>query len=668
VRADGSCRNPETPRLKPTGRTCRHSNVSRRPTALVVLFCAVVALSLATAGGRTPAGATSPTTAFSAVGPVRLVDTRDGGAAVPGAGSTVVVPVLSRPGIPADAVAASITVVATEASGPGFVTVWGDGAQPGTSALNLDRPGQTRANFAITPIGADGNIRLYTQAGTHLVVDLTGVFRPAATATAGRMVPLGPSRLLDTRVTLAPLAPDETRTVDATTVGVPPTASAVVLSFTAIGPEGWFAAWPAGTTWPGTSVVNTEFADAPATASAIVPVVNGRFDMRSLRGGDVVLDVNGYFTGAGAPASTEGLFVPVTPERVADTRGSAGTLSPIGPAATLSTAAFPFGVSTAGSVAINITTVEPTSNGFLTAYPSGTSRPNASVANALTRQILAAGTITPASATGINVFTQARTHLVVDTTGYFVTAPRAVPSGGGDPGSTSTSFKLSVVNPDGSFPRWNPCKNIEVMVNFAGSQPQARASFANAIEQARAASGLPLVVTEVTTTPTPANGRLTVRWGTAADNPSLAGSVLGVGGFSYTPTQIVRGSVMIRSDLSFTQSQNGENMLTGTLAHELGHALGLAHVNDSTQLMYAFANGRDTYQAGDRAGLALLGAASGCLQFPIARTEQAAVLPDPIGEVVYIDVAGPGADLHDGHDHSPAAPTTDHDHDHDHDH
>jgi len=38
---------------------------------------------------------------------------------------------------------------------------------------------------------------------------------------------------------------------------------------------------------------------------------------------------------------------------VADTRGTTGSLAPIGPAATLNTAAFPFSVTTAGSVAIS---------------------------------------------------------------------------------------------------------------------------------------------------------------------------------------------------------------------------------------------------------------------------------------------------------------------------
>ncbi|MFN8021655.1 MAG: matrixin family metalloprotease [Acidimicrobiales bacterium] len=591
------------------------------------------------------ASAAVTTTAFDAVGPIRLVDTRDGGAAAPGAGATVVVPVRSRAGVPGDAVAASVTIVATDSSGPGFVTVWGDGDRPTTSVLNLDRAGQTRANFAITPIGADGSIRVYTQAGTHLVVDLTGVFRPAATATAGRLVPLGPTRLVDTRESSNPLAPSEVRTIDATSVGVPASADAVAISFTGIGLPGWFAAWPSGTPWPGTSVVNTELPGAPATASAIVPLANGRFDISSMLGGDVVIDVNGYFTGANATSSTEGLFVPVTPYRVADTRGDGSNMPPIGPAATLKTSAFPFSVTTAGSVALNITTVEPVANGFLTAYPSGTSRPNAAVSNALSHQVLAAGTITPASALGVNIYTQARTHLVIDTTGWFVTAERPVPATTDTTPVVSTSYKISVVNPDGTYPRWNPCQDIQVLVNFAGAQPRARASFDNAIQQARAATGFDLPVIETNAT-TAANGQLIVRWGTSADNSSLTGSVLGIGGFSYSTSQIVRGTVLLRSDLTYASSGPAD-LLTGTLAHEIGHALGLAHVNDSTQLMYPYANGLDHYQAGDLTGLSLLGHNQPCLVYPITRLNGLngpTSLPDPIGSVEIVDVAG---DHHD---------------------
>ena len=44
--------------------------------------------------------------------------------------------------------------------------------------MNVDAPFQTRSNFSIVPIGADGSISLYTTGGGDLVVDLLGSFVP----------------------------------------------------------------------------------------------------------------------------------------------------------------------------------------------------------------------------------------------------------------------------------------------------------------------------------------------------------------------------------------------------------------------------------------------------------------------------------------------------------
>jgi hypothetical protein len=52
---------------------------------------------------------------------------------------------------------------------------------------------------------------------------------------------------------------------------------------------------------------------------------------------------------------------------------------------------------------------------------------------------------------------------------------------------------------------------------------------------------------------------------------------------------------------------DGRELVRAVIIHELGHVLGLAHVDDPEQLMYAGANDVTSLADGDRAGLALLG-------------------------------------------------------------
>jgi hypothetical protein len=102
---------------------------------------------------------------------VRVRDTRSG--VKPAPGSTIVVPM----SVPAGTKAVILNVTATEATDPGFVTVWPDGAMPTASNLNLEYEGQTVPNLVIVPVGADGAVRVFTSGGTHLIVDLLGVLQ-----------------------------------------------------------------------------------------------------------------------------------------------------------------------------------------------------------------------------------------------------------------------------------------------------------------------------------------------------------------------------------------------------------------------------------------------------------------------------------------------------------
>ena len=78
--------------------------------------------------------------------------------------------------MPADASAAVLNVTVDDARAEGFITVFPcDSPQPLTSNLNY-LAGSTVPNLVISKIAADGTVCLFTNAATHLVVDVNGYF------------------------------------------------------------------------------------------------------------------------------------------------------------------------------------------------------------------------------------------------------------------------------------------------------------------------------------------------------------------------------------------------------------------------------------------------------------------------------------------------------------
>ncbi|WP_130011662.1 matrixin family metalloprotease [Serinicoccus sediminis] len=160
---------------------------------------------------------------------------------------------------------------------------------------------------------------------------------------------------------------------------------------------------------------------------------------------------------------------------------------------------------------------------------------------------------------------------------------------------------------------FSPCRSVEVVVNPDGAPAGYEDVVEGSLARVSAASGLLLeLVGESEDTfdqPRTARDPVLVAWSTAAQVPALTGRTAGLGGPLVMTDAVsgrrtlVSGSVVLdRQDLVGTR----ETALV--LDHELGHVLGLDHVDDPGELMAAVNTGQPGFGPGDLEGLARLGA------------------------------------------------------------
>jgi hypothetical protein len=139
---------------------------------------------------------------------------------------------------------------------------------------------------------------------------------------------------------------------------------------------------------------------------------------------DLIVDIAGWFEGSA--------YTGATPTRLADTRdgtgGQLGQLDPSNPlvvqatgiSATTAAGSATSIPSTASTVALNLTVVDPTAPGFITAYPCDGPRPLASNVNYVAGQVVANGVIAPVSASGkVCLYSSVATDIIVDLAGWF---------------------------------------------------------------------------------------------------------------------------------------------------------------------------------------------------------------------------------------------------------
>jgi hypothetical protein len=384
----------------------------------------------------------APRSRFVPIGPSRVLDTRPGSrvnysAGKPAANGLFDLTLVGLQGVPANASAVVLNVTATEANGPGFVQLFpaGQGTPGASSNLNLESAGQTIPNAVIVPLGNGGAVSFFTQVGTHLIADIAGYFEPIpGAATNGRFVGITPSRVLDTRPTSlvgysgAKPGPAATVTVGVTTAGGPPASqiSAAVLNVTATEAtaEGFVQVAPGGALNPGASSNLNPLAGQTVPNLVIVPVASdGSVSLYTQSGTHLIVDVMGYFTSAAAPADSSGLFVPLRPERVADSRPASrvdGGFFRGGAGETMNIyfGGLPF--FQLGSVMLNVTATESARAGFVQVGPNVEPGKHSNLNVERAGQTIPNAVLVPLTAANdLDFYTQNGTQIIADIFGWF---------------------------------------------------------------------------------------------------------------------------------------------------------------------------------------------------------------------------------------------------------
>lgn len=641
----------------------------RRPlrlTLAVALVASTLVLGASSLSGTPVAAAPGGlATSYVPIAPIRVLDTRESRALQPDSSLTlapidaaVSAAILAKGHDPAKVEAVAINLTAIGTFGPGYLTAWPTGSvQPNVSSLNHQTGGAVVPNLVIVPLGTDGTISIYSLSGTNLSVDVQGVFERADSSVAGRFVSIIPDRAIDTRES-TPIKAGTSMSVDLTGQ-IPASASAAILNVAATetaGP-GYLTIWTDGFVRPAPAAnLNYPTGNYTVANSVITGVNDGKVRIFSLARADVIVDVVGYMTGDTDPSGdiSAGLYVPLLPQRLYDSRPRAAPCRTpnigAGQAFSLPVAGqLQVPSSGVSAVTMNLTMADTLQAGFLEAFPSETTRPDPySSVNAIrSGQTVGNHAVIAINADGIDLFSSNGSNFIADITGYFLNKTGTPPTTAIEPApqpEVSCDVPLPPANNDyeylqtagqaGEFAAysrnglkyfgWRPCDSITYAVNTERATTVQIDAMNTAIQQVEAASGFDFILlgdvngslnkdSIDANVPGVGQAMAVIAFSDSTATPILGGNVIGIGGIGAGSGDavekdgllawIVRGGFALADIDDVTDPSD----ITATFTHELGHMIGLDHVNAGGELMRPVLTDQNSYGNGDKNGLYNIG-------------------------------------------------------------
>lgn len=361
----------------------------------------------------------------------RIVDTRTGTGAARGAvpaGGRLAVD--SRAVVPPGASAVTANLTVTEPRSAGYLQAWSaDG--PGTASVLNFIAGQTISRSVILPLDANGRfiVSNVSPGSVQLVVDLSGYAVGSGAASDGDLVPLQPTRLLDTRAigTRAPLAPGATVHIPVVGRAGIGSASMVAIQVTTVGgtAAGYLTAWSGSGSRPPTSSVNYLRGQVVGNLAPTAVAPDGTVAVTNTSSGTVhlVVDVEGWWR-EGSQVTTGGLFT-LPPQRLLDNPSTGGghTLAPgeswvVDVTQGILPTWYLHGVS---AVLVNLTVTQPATGGYLAVAPDATNLTSAITFGPGTTLANQATVPTPSGSFMVTNRSRGTVQVIVDIVAYVTT-------------------------------------------------------------------------------------------------------------------------------------------------------------------------------------------------------------------------------------------------------
>lgn len=170
---------------------------------------------------------------------------------------------------------------------------------------------------------------------------------------------------------------------------------------------------------------------------------------------------------------------------------------------------------------------------------------------------------------------------------------------------------------------YNPCRPVRYVVNPEGAPADHLLLVEGSVARIEAATGLVFEHAGETTSRNflaralDRSDPVLIGWASPDELPALAGDVAGVAGSTMVSRgtgrrEFVTGMVALDRDTfaGLMGSPSGRAHAAAILDHELGHLVGLDHVDDQGELMHPRGASRGRFGPGDLEGLARLGRVS----------------------------------------------------------